>query len=177
MSERVAVRDLAAADWPAVRAIYAAGIATGHATFDTEPPDWPVWDELHLARPRLVAVEPAASQVVGWAALTPVSERCVYAGVAEVSVYVDPAAAGHEVGTALLGRLVEAAEAAGLWTLQAGVLPENAASLALHRRAGFRVVGVRERIGQLAGTWRDVVLLERRSDVVGVRTPAGPGTG
>ena len=163
----VRVRPLVPTDWPAVAAIYAAGIATGGATFDTAVPSWANWDAGHLARPRLVAVDDAGKGVVGWAALSPASDRCAYAGVAEVSVYVDPAAAGRGVGSALLARLVAATEEAGLWTLQAGVFPENAASLALHRNHGFRVVGTRERLGQLAGKWRDVVLLERRSAVVG----------
>ena len=151
-------------DWPRVAAIYAAGIADGQATFETEVPTWPVWDAVHLPAPRLAARE--ADDVVGWAALSPVSGRCVYSGVAEVSVYVDPARRGRGVGRLLLSRLVTASEEAGLWTLQAGVFPENEASLRLHERCGFRVVGVRERLGRLAGQWRDVVLLERRSPVV-----------
>ena len=129
-------------------------------------PSFQDWDAGHLKRPRLVAVD-GDDRVVGWTALSPVSDRCVYAGVAEESVYVDPAVAGRGIGSALLRRLVEEAETAGLWTLQTGVLPENGASLALHRRAGFRVVGVRERLGKLDGRWRDVVFLERRSPVVG----------
>jgi L-amino acid N-acyltransferase YncA len=161
------LRPLGPADWPAVAAIYAGGIASGMATFETAVPAWEGWDAGHLARPRLVAVEAGGSRVLGWAALSPVSDRCAYAGVAEVSVYVDPAAAGRGVGSALLAGLVAGAEEAGLWTLQAGVFPGNAASLALHHRHGFRVVGVRERLGQLAGEWRDVVLLERRSTLVG----------
>jgi L-amino acid N-acyltransferase YncA len=161
------LRPLEPADWPAVAAIYASGIATGTATFETAVPAWADWDAGHLARPRLVAVEAGGTRVVGWAALAPVSDRCAYAGVAEVSVSVDPTATGRGVGSALLAGLVAGAEAAGLWTLQAGVFPQNAASLALHRRHGFRVVGTRERLGQLGGEWRDVVLLERRSPVVG----------
>jgi len=161
----VRVRPLVPADWPAVAAIYGAGVATGEATFDAAVPSWETWDTGHLARPRLVAADDAGKGVVGWAALSPVSDRCAYAGVAEVSIYVDPAAAGRGVGSALLARLVAAAEEAGLWTLQAGVFPENTASL--HRRHGFRAVGTRERLGQVAGEWRDVVLLERRSAVVG----------
>ncbi len=165
-TSHVRIREMVAADWPAVAAIYGAGIATGNATFETEVPSFQDWDAGHLKRPRLVAVD-GDGRVVGWTALSPVSDRCVYAGVAEESVYVDPAVAGRGIGSALLRRLVEEAEAAGLWTLQTGVLPENEASLALHRRAGFRVVGVRERLGKLDGRWRDVVFLERRSPVVG----------
>ena len=160
------LRPLVATDWPAVRAIYAAGIAGGRATFETAPPTWERWDAAHLAHARLVAV--LEGDVVGWAALSGVSGRCVYAGVGEVSVYVDPAAQGRGVGRALLQGLVDAAEAAGMWTLQAGIFPENAASLALHARCGFRVVGRRERLGQLRGRWQDVMLLERRSPTVGV---------
>lgn len=150
-------------DWPSVRAIYAEGIATGHATFEAEPPTWQRWDASHLAEPRLVAVD---ADVTGWAALARVSSRCVYAGVAEVSVYVSAAARGRGVGAALLGALVEASEAAGVWTLEAGIFTENAASVALHRRAGFRVVGVRQRLGKMHGRWRDVMLLERRSQLI-----------
>lgn len=159
------VRPMADADWDAVAAIYADGIATGDATFETTVPDPAAWDRDHLADGRLVAVRDGA--VVGWAALAPVSGRCVYGGVGETSVYVAPDARGSGVGRVLLDALVAASEAAGLWTLQAGIFPENGASLALHERCGFRVVGRRERLGRLDGRWRDVVLLERRSSVVG----------
>ena len=155
---------MTAGQWPAVRAIYEQGIAGGDATFETAAPTWEAWDGGHLAGHRLVAVD--AGQVLGWAALSPVSERCAYIGVAEVSVYVAAEAAGRGVGRALLERLVAGAEAAGIWTVQAGIFPENRASLALHRRCGFRTVGVRERLGKLDGRWRDVVLLERRSPLV-----------
>ena len=159
---------LAAAHWPAVRAVYLEGIATGNATFTTEAPLWEAWDASHLPTCRLVALAPATPAAVwGWAALSPVSGRCVYAGVAEVSVYVAAAARGRGVGRALLAALVAASEAQGLWTLQAGIFPENTASLRLHEAAGFRLVGRRERIGQLRGQWRDTLLLERRSAVVG----------
>lgn len=151
-------------DWPRVAAIYAAGIVDGQATFETAVPTWPAWDAAHLPAPRLAARE--ADDLVGWAALSPVSSRCVYAGVAEISIYVDRAWRGRGVGRLLLSRLVTASEEAGMWTLQAGVFPENEASLRLHARCGFRVVGVQERLGRLAGQWRDVVLLERRSPVV-----------
>lgn len=153
-------------DWPHVRAIYAEGIATGNATFETEPPSWEAWDAAHLREARLIARD-ALGVVLGWAALTPVSGRCVYAGVGDLSVYVAAAARGRGVGRLLLQGLVEASERAGLWTLQAGVFPENRASLALHRACGFREVGRRERIGKMNGVWRDVVLLERRSEVIG----------
>ena len=164
-----ALRPLAPSDWPAARAIYEAGIATGRATFETKAPDWAAWDAAHLAHARLVAE--IDGRVVGWAALSPVSGRCVYAGVAEVSVYVAPEAQGRGVGRLLLAGLVGASEAAGIWTLQAGIFPENAASVALHERCGFRVVGRRERLGQLGGRWQDVLLLERRSPVVGTEAP------
>jgi phosphinothricin acetyltransferase len=158
------IEPMTAGHWPAVRAIYEQGIAGGDATFETGSPTWETWDGGHLAGHRLVAA--AGGRVVGWAALSPVSERCAYAGVAETSVYVAAEATGRGVGRALLERLVAGAEAAGIWTVQAGIFPENRASLALHRRCGFRIVGVRERLGKLDGRWRDVVLLERRSPLI-----------
>ncbi|UYZ60849.1 GNAT family N-acetyltransferase [Hymenobacter latericus] len=157
--------------WPAVQAIYAAGIATGNATFETRVPEWAAWHAGHLGHSRLVALGPGG-QVLGWAALSPVSGRCVYGGVAEVSIYIAPDARGQGVGLHLLQALVQAAEANGIWTLQAGILQENAASLALHAKAGFRTIGFRERIGQLHGVWRNVVLLERRSSTVGTESSA-----
>lgn len=160
----VRVEPLTPADWPAVERIYREGIATGQATFETDVPPWEGWDHRHLAEPRLVARN-AAGEVAGWAALSPVSAREVYRGVAEVSVYVAAAARGQGVGRTLLKELVAASERAGLWTLQAGIFPENTASLRLHAACGFRVVGRRERLGQLQGVWRDVLLLERRTDV------------
>jgi L-amino acid N-acyltransferase YncA len=159
------LREMLDTDWAAVRTIYAEGIATGQATFEVETPPWERWDAKHLTAGRLVAVR--GDRVLGWAALSPVSDRCVYAGVAEVSVYVAADARGKGVGRALLKALVTAAEGAGIWTLQAGIFPENAASVAIHSACGFRVVGVRERLGQLHGRWRDALLLERRSSVVG----------
>jgi len=156
---------MSAADWPAVRFIYGEGIASGNATFEKIAPEWERWDEDHLHVCRLVAF--ASDEVVGWAALSPVSRRPVYAGVAEVSVYVSERARGQGVGAALLSRLVEDSEREGIWTLQAGIFPENTASIELHQRAGFRVVGVRGKLGLMDGRWRDVVLMERRSAVVG----------
>jgi L-amino acid N-acyltransferase YncA len=161
----VAIAPLRRADWDEVARIYAEGIATGDATFETEVPDWERWDGAHMTRHRLAAT--AGGRLVGWAALSPVSERCVYAGIAEVSVYVAADARGHGVGTALLEALIASSEADGVWTLQAGIFPENGASVRLHERAGFRVVGRRARLGRLHGVWRDVVLMERRSPVVG----------
>ena len=154
-----------AADWDGVRAVYLEGIATGDATFETEAPDWEKWDATHLPHCRLVARSGAT--VAGWAALSPVSARRVYAGVAETSVYVAADFRGKRFGRALLDALVTCSEQHGIWTLQAGIFPENVASLALHRQCGFREVGRRERLGKMQGRWRDVVLLERRSGRVG----------
>jgi L-amino acid N-acyltransferase YncA len=158
------LRALRPEDWPAVRAIYQTGIATGNATFETAAPDWPAWDAAHLEAHRLVATE--AGRVLAWAALAPVSDRCAYAGVAEDSVYVAPDAQGRGVGRALLQAVVGSAERGGIWTVQTGIFPENQASVRLHEACGFRVVGVRERLGRLNGRWRDVLLLERRSPVI-----------
>jgi phosphinothricin acetyltransferase len=152
---------MGAADWPTVRDIYEAGIATGNATFETAAPTWERWDASHLAEHRLVAT--ADDVVVGWAALSPVSDRRAYAGVAEHSVYIDPDHRDRGVGTDLLDALVAGAERDGYWTIQTGIFPENAASIAIHERLGFRIVGRRQRIGQLAGVWRDTLFLERRS--------------
>lgn len=163
----VVVRDLRPGDWPEVRSIYAEGIATGHATFELEPPSWEQFDTGKLADPRLVAVN-ESGQVLGWAVLSPVSSRCVYGGVGEVSVYVAASARRRGVGSRLLAELIDRSEAVGLWMLQAGIFPENEATLTLHKKAGFREVGRRERIGKMDGRWRDTLLLERRSPVVGV---------
>lgn len=160
------VRPMTEADGPAVLAIYQAGIEAGAATFETAAPDWAGFDSSRLREHRLVAADGHTGAVLGWAAVSAVSDRCAYAGVVEHSVYVDPRAQRRGVGAALLGALVESTERAGIWTLQSGIFPENAASLALHRRAGFRVVGRRERLGRQHGVWRDVLLLERRSPVV-----------
>lgn len=156
------VRELVAGDWPAVRAIYEDGIRSGDATFETDAPSWEAWDAAH---PRVRLVAERDGSVVGWAALTAYSSRHCYRGVGGVSVYVGEEARGSGVGRALLERLVERSEAAGYWTLTAGVFPENEASLRLHRAFGFRELGVHERLGQSGGVWRDVVLLERRSRV------------
>jgi L-amino acid N-acyltransferase YncA len=152
--------------WPRVRTIYLEGIATGQATFQTTAPEWEEWDEGHLPHSRLVAL--LEGEVVGWAALSPVSKRPHYAGVAEVSVYVGEGARGQKVGSALLAELVRQSEAAGIWTLQSSIFPENRASVRLHEAHGFRLMGRRERIARHYGVWRDTVILERRSKTVGV---------
>ena len=158
------IRDLRPLDWPEVAAIFESGIRTGNATFEVEPPSWEDWDAAHTEL-RLVAE--LEGRVAGWAALSAVSDRCCYRGVAEESVYVADWARGRGIGTALLGALIGRAEAAGIWTLQAGIFPENEASVRLHLACGFRLVGSRERLGELNGEWRDVLLLERRSEVIG----------
>jgi L-amino acid N-acyltransferase YncA len=160
----VEIRDMQPADWPAVELIYAEGIATGEATFETEPPGWEEFDAGRLSGHRVVALE--SGELVGWAALSPTSTRTCYRGVAEHSVYVAENARGRGVGGALMYALVARADAAGIWTIQTSVFPENAVSLALHERAGFRIVGRRERIAKLDGVWRDTILLERRSPLV-----------
>ncbi|MEZ4643312.1 MAG: N-acetyltransferase family protein [Chloroflexota bacterium] len=163
---QIVIEAMTAADWHAVAAIYAEGIAGGNATFETAVPPWETWDAGHHASCRLVAQ--TAAGIVGWAALSPVSKRPVYRGVAEVSVYVAGAAQGHGVGKALLTALINCAETAGFWTLQASIFPENEASLAIHAGCDFRQLGRRERVAQHHGVWRDTVLLERRSQIVGV---------
>jgi L-amino acid N-acyltransferase YncA len=159
------IRPMAPEDWPAVREIYGEGIATGNATFETELPNWKKWDSGHRQDCRLVA---NGNRILGWAALSAVSARRVYAGVAEVSVYVSASARGNGVGKTLLKALIENSECSGVWTLQAGIFPENVASIALHKSLGFREVGIRHRIGKLGDVWRDTVLLERRSSIVGI---------
>jgi phosphinothricin acetyltransferase len=163
---KIEITSMEQADWPEVRAVYEEGIATGNATFETLAPAWEAWNAKHLQAGRLVARRDG--QVVGWVALSYVSSRSVYSGVAEVSIYVSASTRGQGVGTMLLGAAVAASEEAGLWTLQAGIFPENLGSIALHKSCGFREVGTRMRLGQLAGVWRDVMLLERRSAIVGV---------
>lgn len=160
------IRPMIPADWALVKAIYEQGIATGLATFELAAPSWDEWNGAHHAEPRMVATRDDA--VAGWAALAPVSRRRVYAGVAEVSVYVDADARRSGVGRDLLSALIEASEHAGFWTLQAGIFPDNEASVRLHQRHGFRVVGIREKIAARDGQWRDVLLLERRSRTVGL---------
>jgi L-amino acid N-acyltransferase YncA len=164
MNAGYALGAMRAADWAQVRAIYLEGIATGNATFETEAPDWDAWDAAHLPTCRLVVRQ--GDVVVGWAALSPISRRRVYAGVAEVSVYVAKTAQGTGVGRALLARLISESERDGIWTLQSTILAENAISITLHKSVGFREVGRRERIGQRHGVWRDVILMERRSRIV-----------
>ena len=164
---RLKLEPMTAADWPAVARIYEAGIAGGNATFESEPPDWERWQESHVEDLCLLARDPTG-EVLGWAALGRVSARPVYRGIAEVSIYVDPEHAGRGVGRVLLSELVEASERAGFWTLEAGIFPENVASIALHESCGFELVGVRRRIGQMpGGRWRDVHTYERRSRIVG----------
>ncbi|GAA3793584.1 GNAT family N-acetyltransferase [Cellulomonas soli] len=169
----IVVRPMLAEHGEQVRAVQAEGIATGDATFEQAPAPWADWDAGHLAEHRFVALDDGAGTVLGWVAASPVSGRCVYAGVVEVSVYVAAAARGRGVGRALLDAFVASTEAGGVWTIQAGIFTENAASLALHRSVGFAEVGVRRGLGLMGhgprtGQWRDVVLLERRSTVVGV---------
>ena len=161
------IRSLEPFDWPFVREIYVQGIATGDATLETVPPEWETWDQSHVADLRFVAVS-ESGEISGWAALTPVSGRCVYAGVAEVSVYVGSAYRGRKIGDQLLKHLIDKSEKGGYWTLQAGIFPENIPSINLHEKNGFRTIGYREHIGKMKGVWRNVNLLERRSAIVGI---------
>ena len=163
----ISIRNLTAVDWLAVRDIYIQGIATGEATLETSPPEWESWDKSHTQELRYVAVSDSGN-IAGWIALTPVSGRCVYAGVAEVSVYVGETFRGQKVGDLLLTHLIEESEKRGYWTLQAGIFDENIASMKLHLKNGFRIVGYREKIGRMNGIWRSVNLLERRSKIQGV---------
>jgi L-amino acid N-acyltransferase YncA len=163
----VLIRPMEAGDAGPVLAIYQAGLDTGQASFEVTAPAWEEFDAAKLPAHRHVAVDAGTGEVLGWAAAIAVSDRCVYAGVIEHSVYVHPASKRRGIGAALLATLIESTEAAGIWTIQSGVFPENTASLRLHRQAGFRVVGTRERIGRHHGQWRDVVLIERRSPVAG----------
>jgi phosphinothricin acetyltransferase len=166
LATAVRIEPLQPEDWPEVREIYLQGLATGQASFETEAPTWDQWDSARLPICRLVARD--AEAIAGWAALSPVSKRAVYRGVAEASVYIAEQRRGKGVGLALLEALIAAAESAGIWTLEGKVFPENLASLALCQRCGFRRVGLRERLGCHKGVWRDVVLLERRSSIPGV---------
>jgi phosphinothricin acetyltransferase len=156
-------------DWDDVRSIYLEGIATGEATLETAPPSFEEWDSSHLSSCRIIARR--GSQIVGWAALSPVSSRHVYRGVAEVSIYIAASCRGEGIGKALLGALIEASETAGIWTLESSMFPENELSIRLHKSCGFRDVGFRERIGELGGKWRNTILMERRSKVIGAGAP------
>ena len=167
MSNKIIFRVLNEIDWEPVSEIYQEGINTGNATFESTVPDWNAWDKAHLKICRFVAV--INNTIVGWSALSPVSSRCVYGGVAEVSVYVSLKFSGQKIGTKLLERLIAESEAHGIWTLQAGIFPENKSSIIIHERLGFRQVGYRERIGQMNGIWRDNLFLEKRSTSVGIK--------
>ena len=156
---------MTAEDWPAVAEIYKEGIATGYATFELDVPAYKEWDSAHVSSCRLVALEDQI--VLGWAALSPVSSRCVYGGVAEVSVYIAKAHRGKGLGEKLLNQLIQASEEAGFWTLQSGIFPENIGSIQIHEKTGFRLIGKRERIGKLHGAWKDNLIFERRSNDVG----------
>jgi L-amino acid N-acyltransferase YncA len=160
----VTIDELLPEHWPGVARIYEEGIATGNATFETEVPTWERWDGVHLSDHRLVALR--GGEVIGWIAVVPVSDRCVYGGVVEHSVYVAEAARGQGIGQRLLEHLIASTEAAGIWTIQTGIFPENKGSVRLHERVGFEVVGQRKRLGKLKGQWRDVLLLERRSETI-----------
>ena len=168
----IEIRTMSAADADAVRAIYQEGIDTGHATFETQAPDWTYFDQGKMDKPRLVSVD-KSGRVTGWAVLSPTSSRCVYGGVAEITIYIAASARGQGVGKALIGAMVEASEAEGIWTLVAGIFPENESSVALHQKAGFETLGRRKRIGKMrhgpmSGQWRDILWLERRSAKVGL---------
>lgn len=152
--------------YPNISRIYKEGIETGHATFETTIPEWEDWDKSKLKHSRLAAI--VDDTVVGWAALSPVSNRCVYEGVAEVSIYISNMHKGKGIGTALISKLIDDSEANGIWTLQSGMFPENEATVALHQRFDFRLVGYREKIGKLGNTWRDTIIMERRSKTIGI---------
>jgi L-amino acid N-acyltransferase YncA len=164
--ETLSIENMTAEAWPEVARIYSAGIATKNATFEQKAPDWQAWSSSHRSDCRLIAS--LGGRIVGWAALSNVSNRCIYAGVAEVSIYVDPEVQGRGIGGRLMKALIAESESKGLWTLQAGIFPENEKSIQLHLRNGFRIIGTRERIGKMDGVWRDTVLLERRSNQVGL---------
>jgi L-amino acid N-acyltransferase YncA len=160
------IRELTAADYPSVKAIYLEGIATKQATFQTEAPEWEAWDSSHLTHSRFVAID--GNEVAGWAVLSAVSNRCVYAGVAEISIYIAAGHRGKGVGHALMQAVIQSSETQNIWTLQAGIFPENAASMNLHFKNGFRLIGIREKVGKMENVWRDTAILERRSKIVGI---------
>lgn len=160
------IRVMQTSDWEQVSQIYAQGIATGFATFEQDIPSFQSWDQAHIDQCRLVAEE--AGKILGWVALSPVSSRCVYGGVGEVSVYIASESRGKGVGKLLLQRLIEESEKAGFWTLQSGIFPENKASIHLHEKVGFRYIGKRERVGKINGSWKDNLLFEKRSNIVGI---------
>ena len=162
----IEIKPLEPLHWNEVRRIYEEGLYTGNATFQTSAPEWDEWDKTHLQTGRLIAIE--NEKIIGWAALTPVSGRCVYGGVAEISVYVSENARGKGVGKELLKSLIENSEANGFWTLQAGIFPENVASIKIHEATGFRIIKKKKKIGKMNGHWRDTILLERRSQTVGI---------
>jgi len=164
-SSKILIRQMYADDWADVSRIYAEGITTGFATFEKDIPTYESWDTAHMKTCRLIATH--ANKVLGWAALSPVSSRCVYGGVAEVSVYVGKDSRGMGVGKLLMESLIAESEKEGLWTLQSGIFPENKGSIELHKKVGFRYIGKRERVGKLDGVWKDNVLYERRSKIVG----------
>lgn len=160
------IRSMQASDWEQVHQIYTEGIATGIATFETNAPNYESWDKAHVSSCRLVAEEDG--NILGWAALSPVSSRCVYGGVGEVSVYISAKSRGRGVGKLLMEQLIEESENAGFWTIQSGVFPENKASIKLHEKVGFRYIGRRERVGKIHGVWKDNLLFEKRSHKVGI---------
>lgn len=166
MQSAIKIKSLTSEDYLMISKIYELGIQSGNATFETKAPAWAEWDQSHLATCRFIAIDEMGNGL-GWAALTPVSGRCVYSGVAEVSVYVHPDSQGRGIGKMLLNELIEASEKQNIWTLQAGIFPENTASLKIHEQCGFRQIGYHEKIGKMKNVWRDTVLLERRSKVVG----------
>jgi phosphinothricin acetyltransferase len=166
MNTDLKIRKMEASDWPIVSKIYTEGIATSFATFETNTPTYEAWNSAHMPACRIVVLE--NNKVLGWAALSPVSSRCVYGGIAEVSVYVAEASRGKGAGKLLMETLIKQSEAEGIWTIQSGIFPENKGSIELHKKVGFRYIGKRERVGKLDGLWKDNLLFERRSKTVGI---------
>ncbi|PCJ98913.1 MAG: N-acetyltransferase [Flavobacteriaceae bacterium] len=166
MNNYTMLQEMQPNDWPLVSKIYEDGIKTGFATFETKVPTYAHWDDMHLEECRFVAKKSGA--ILGWAALSPVSSRCVYGGVAEVSVYVSENSRGLGVGRFLMEELIKKSEDKGIWTLQSGIFPDNITSIKLHEKVGFRYIGKKERVGQLRGVWKDNLLFEKRSDKVGL---------